>query len=360
MLLVRGLPLAVVLLAVCGVTGCKRQKPPPRTRIWMGLTHACAMQKSGEVECWGRNDKGQLGDGTLETRLRPAAVALSSVDTAHAAELALGLRHTCLLPPAGAARPGVRCWGDDERGQIGKGLEALTGVTTIRASGDQTCALSDAIRCWGNDRGVHEVAGLAGRATALSMGDGFVCGALADPKVVRCSGTDERGESAGNKPVLVGAAVTMLTSGSKHTCALLDDGAIQCWGKNDQGQLGNGTTVDAPAPAIVHGLPPAVEVKAGSIHTCARLRTNTVACWGDNHAHQLANGTRESSSRPAPVNGLVGVQELAAGGESTCARLTEGHVRCWGNNAFGQLGDGTTTEHDVPMPVKSPLPAAAK
>jgi len=351
----RALAFAAIVLFSCGAAGCKRQKPPPRTRIWMGLAHTCSLQKSGELECWGSNAHGQLGDGTLEARSRPMLVTPSVYSGGPPAELALGARHSCALSAGPSASP--RCWGDDGRGQRGKDLDlgALTGVTIMRAGADQTCVVTDAVRCWGNDRGVHEIGGLVGRATALSVGQDFVCAALAEPKVVRCSGSDAHGKSARNKAILAGTTVTMLTSGLEHTCALLEDGSIRCWGKNDQGQLGNATTDDASEPSIVHGLPAAVEIRAGSMHTCARLRNNTVACWGDNHAHQLANGTRDSSARPAPVNGLVGVQELAAGGESTCARLAEGHVRCWGNNASGQLGDGTTTEHDVPMPVKSPL-----
>jgi alpha-tubulin suppressor-like RCC1 family protein len=185
------------------------------------------------------------------------------------------------------------------------------------------------------------------------VGEKHVCAAFAEPKVVRCSGADDRGQAAGAQPVLAGAAVTALAAGGHHTCAVLEDGGIQCWGGNEVGQLGDGTTTDSRVPVLVHGLPPALDVRAGASHTCARLRNKTVACWGGNAAHQLANGMLASSSKPAPVTGLVGVQELALAGDSACARLADGAVRCWGGNAWGQLGDGTTSAHDVPMPIKA-------
>lgn len=361
--------LALVALAFTaspGVAGCKRHKPPPRARIWVGPSHACSLQKmpagADLVECWGANDAGQLGDGTTTPRALPAAVSNAGAVT----DLALGARHTCALGGGG-----VRCWGDGARGQLGNGLVTsrgtpaapviargapLAGATAVAAGGDRSCALTaEGVRCWGDGSPeATEPDGFHGAASAFAVGRGFVCAAFVEPKAVRCSGADDRGQSAGKQPVAVGAAVAGVTAGERHACVVLQDGSIQCWGANDRGQLGDGTTTDSRVPALVHGLAPAAEVRAGANHTCARLRNNTVACWGDNRAHQLVNGTSTPSSKPLPLPGLVGVVELAAGGDSGCARLvTDGAVRCWGANAFGQLGDGTTEPHDVPMPVKA-------
>lgn len=341
--------------------GCKRHKPPARSRIWLGPAHACAEQKPGELECWGANAAGQLGDRTTHGRTLPGPLAL----TTKAEELALGARHTCALSGGG-----VSCWGDGARGQLGTGLTTsvsaasrpvlaggapLAGATAVAAGGDRTCALTrDGVRCWGDGVSeAKELDGLAGAASLVAVGDAHVCAAFVEPRVVRCAGADDRGQSAGRKPVLSGAAIKGLTAGAHHTCALLEDGSIQCWGENESGQLGDGTTTDSRVPAIVHGLPPAVEVRAGARHSCVRLRTNTVACWGANGTYQLANGTTDASSTPGPVSGLVGVQELALAGDGACARLTDGGVRCWGGNAWGQLGDGTTMAHPVPMPIKA-------
>ena len=357
---------AAALASVALVAGCKRHKPPPRVRIWMGAAHACSLQKNGELECWGRNDAGQLGDRTTTTRALPAPVLeVGKVD-----DVAIGARHTCALSGGG-----VRCWGDGARGQLGTGLTSalsaptvpviakgapLSGVTAIAAGGDRTCALTaDGVRCWGD--GVveaEEPAGFRGVATRLAVGGSpgegsFACAAFAEPKTVRCVGSDQRGQSAAHQPIVTGATIAGITAGATHACVVLDNGDVQCWGANDHGQLGDGTHNDARIPALVH-MPSAVEVRAGAIYTCARLRNNTIACWGDNRAHQLVNGTSDPSSTPAPVPGLVGVQELSLGGDSGCARLLDdGAVRCWGANAFGQLGDGSTQAHDVPMPVKA-------
>jgi alpha-tubulin suppressor-like RCC1 family protein len=365
---------ALAAAAMLAGAGCKKHKPPPRVRIWMGASHACSLQKTGDLECWGRNDAGQLGDRTTITRALPAPVLNAGAGKVE--DLAIGTAHTCALSGGG-----VRCWGEGARGQLGTGLTSalsaptvpviaaisagaksapLAGVTAIAAGGDRSCALTaDGVRCWGD--GVVEAVepeGFRGVATKLAVGGGpgegsFACAAFAEPKTVRCVGSDERGQSAGHQPILTATTVVGITAGSKHACVVLDNGDVQCWGANDHGQLGDGTHNDARIPALVH-MPPAVEVRAGAIYTCARLRNNTVACWGDNRAHQLVNGTSDPSSAPAPVPGLVGVQELSLGGDSGCARLLDdGAVRCWGANAFGQLGDGTTQAHDVPMPVKA-------
>lgn len=359
----------VVVLAAGALVGCKRHKPPARARVWLGPSHACSLQKTSlELECWGENGAGQLGDRTTTSRGLPSPVDVTGLLGA-VTDVAIGARHTCAL-----AGGGVRCWGDGARGQLGTGLTSslsapsvpaiasgapLAGVTSIAAGGERTCALvADGVRCWGD--GVPEAQlpeGFRGPATQLSVGVGFACAAFSEPRAVRCSGADDRGQSAAKQPVLTGAAVVGMSAGAKHACVVLEDGSVQCWGANDFGQLGDGTTTDSRVPALVQGLPPAAEVKAGATHTCARLRNKTVACWGDNRAHQLVNGTSQPSSKPLPVQGLMSVVELAVAGDSGCVRMTEGEVRCWGANASGQLGDGSTVAHDVPMPLKAAPPA---
>ena len=359
--------LLVASVAGGTVLGCKKHKPPPRVRVWLGPSHACSLQKNGELECWGKNDAGQLGDRTTTTRALPGPVqSAGKID-----DLALGASHTCAL-----AAGGVRCWGDGTRGQLGTGLTSalsaptvpvvahgapLAGVTAIAAGSDRSCALTpDGVRCWGDGvvdavepEGFHGVATEVAVGGLPAGGDGFVCAAFGEPKAVRCVGSDDRGQSAGHQPILAGLTVAGITAGAKHACVVLDNGDVECWGANDHGQLGDGTHNDARVPALVH-MPGAVEVHAGATYTCARLRNNTIACWGDNREHQLVSGTSEPSSTPAPVPGLVGVQELAIAGDSGCARLLDdGAVRCWGANTFGQLGDGTAQPHDVPMPVRA-------
>lgn len=343
----RGLTLGLLVMLV-GSAGCKRHKPPPRARIWLGPSHACATQKaSGELECWGANGSGQLGDGTALGRTLPGPVSLSEKPL----ELALGGRHTCALLALG----NVRCWGVAPIAPVTFGGAPLIGATAIAAGDDRTCVLApDGVRCWADDTAsAGEPPGMQGRATFLAASAQHECASFVAPKAVRCAGEDDRGQAAGRLPVLANATILGLAAGKKHTCAVLEDGTVQCWGANEAGQLGDGTTRDSRVPALVNGLPPAVEVRAGASFTCARLRNNTVACWGANDAYQLANGTTSASSRPAPITGIVGARELAIAGDSACARLTDGSVRCWGANDTAQLGDGTTSAHAVPMPVKA-------
>lgn len=359
--------LAVALALTGAITGCKRHKPPARSRVWMGAAHTCSMHKTGELECWGNNDAGQLGDGTREPRSLPTPVtapaAFAAAPAAPAAanapkvdEMALGAHHTCALS-AGA----VRCWGSAASAPAKTPLPLPPGITAIAASGDRTCVLAPTgIRCWDERRPApYQPDLLTGPATALAIGGDTVCAALTEARAVRCAGPPELPVTGQGKPMFAGASVTALTVGSRHACVALGDGTIQCWGANDKGQLGDGTTTDSATPVLVHGVLPAASVHAGTNHTCARLRNNTVACWGDNAASQLANGTTTPSSRPTPVQGLTGVAELAVGGDAACARFADGGVRCWGANAFGQLGDGSTVAHNVPMAVRSPAASAS-
>jgi alpha-tubulin suppressor-like RCC1 family protein len=328
----------VLTIAIAiALAGCKRQKPPAMMRVWLGPFHGCATLKSGALECWGANDVGQLGDGTKTQSTFPVHATLA---TTSPEELAIGDRHTC-----GIFAGQVQCWGQGP-------WPAGTAATAIAAAGDRTCVINKegAVRCW--DYAKPEAVapdGITGVASLIAVGGGHICAALTAPaREVRC---------AGDKPILVGATIKGLAAGGRHTCALLEDGSVQCWGKNDRGQLGDGTTTDTIVPVLIHALPPAIEIRAGASHTCARLRNNTVACWGDNQRHQLANGTSEPSARPLPLQGLVGVFELALAGDSACARLAEGGARCWGRNDAGQLGDGTISDHAVPMPIRSPVAA---
>lgn len=132
----------------------------------------------------------------------------------------------------------------------------------------------------------------------------------------------------------------LISVGNLHSCAILDTGEVSCWGGNDNGQLGNGTTTTSTEPVSVSGLSAALQLAAGGSHTCALLHHGTVRCWGLNGNGQLGDGTTDDSLVPVGVSGISDARAVASGGFHSCAVLADGTVKCWGNDGAGQIGDG--------------------
>jgi hypothetical protein len=231
------------------------------------------------------------------------------------------------------------------------------GAIELVSGGGRACALArgEGVTSW--TKGKSDVAKVApleplrARIEHVAVHGAKVCASLSGAGGVRCFEGDAPRES-----VLAGSEVKALAMGAAHACAMLADRSVHCWGKNDAGQLGDGSTRDSMTEAVpVKGLGGALQLEAGDRHTCARLVNETVSCWGANDRHQLADGNTAPSSVPVPLFNVVKVVELAVAGDSGCVRFVrEGELRCWGKNDAGQLGDGSREDHDVPMAVRSP------
>lgn len=309
-----------------------------------GAEHTCAWTHDGGAKCWGRGGMGRLGyadDADVGIVDTPSDHGFIEVG-GPVRQMCAGGAFTCALLDDGD----VRCWGSAGSGQLGLANTEVIGdnehpdevapiqlgdaATSIACGVAHACAVlaSDgAVRCWGDHRN--------GRL-----------GSLVDNEI----GDDEHPDSIA--PVQLGAAAVQLTAGESHTCAVLDDGTVRCWGRAESGRLGNGTTSpdigdnESPdgADNVVTLQAPALQVAAGQAHTCARLTGGALQCWGDNAAGQLGSGDTQDIGDAAPLDDgdVVAsggtVVAVAAAPLHTCALLQNGELRCWGDGADGRLG----------------------
>lgn len=314
-----------------------------------GGAHTCALLSDGTVRCWGLNSSGQLGDATTSSAAAPVAVS----GIANAAAISAGSSHTCALLGSGA----VLCWGRNRSGQLGDGTTSdssspvqVSGISTaasITAGGSHTCArlVDGTVRCWGSSS--FDQLG----NTGISTGQ----------------------RSATPVEVTNLSSVASLEAGTNHTCATLASGEARCWGDNSRGQLGAAWTLISVFPVVafttsrvpvaVTNVTSATSITAGGSHSCALLSDNTLRCWGENESGQLGNGSFVGLTPPGPGTagtatvvpvsplGLSAVTGVSAGLFHTCARLSGGVVSCWGANTSGQLGDSTGLSSAIPVNV---------
>jgi alpha-tubulin suppressor-like RCC1 family protein len=350
-------------------------------QIAAGGEFVCALTLAREIKCWGNNTVGQLGLGDTVKRGDDANemgdslpfVDIDSANTTTAIEA--GSTHACAIFGEGE----LKCWGGNSRGQLGLGDMANRGnnsgemgvdlpvvdvapgllVRQVALGGEHTCARLDdgSVKCWGhNDQG------------QLGLGD----------EVDRGSGPGQMGTALPFVDLGPGRTARKITAGLNHTCAILDDGSVKCWGDNFAGQLGQGYTFDRGnsqyemgnwLSAINLGTGrTAVKIDAGNDHTCALLDDDSVKCWGANGDGELGLGDQNArgdnsgemgNQLPAVLVGVtfVPVSKLSAGGFHNCA-IMGSVLRCWGSNPTGQLGLGDNDSRgDDPLEMGLSLPA---
>lgn len=304
-------------------TGCCRV-----TAAAAGTEHTCALAGGG-LKCWGANDQGQLGrtggaTGGISTPVDVEGL-LSGVTGVGA-----GVAHTCAV-----VQGALSCWGANDQGQLGRG--------TTGSSSDVPTPVATSLS------GV----------TAIALGDQHSC-ALAGG-AVWCWGANDRGQLAGlpatPTPTAVPAlasGVTLLASGLDHVCAV-QGGDVLCWGSNSRGQLGTGASGGSSPTPTALGLSNVVALALGDEHSCALSQpagtAPTLRCWGDNRSGQLGlpGGSTVGTPTPVPIgNGRPTL--VAAGTSHTCiAQPDSGGMLCFGDNSRGQLGVASGSG-PVPLP----------
>lgn len=331
------------------------------TTLAAGLHHTCALLNNQTIQCWGWNRSGELGNGTTTDSLAP----VTTIGVTNATALAAGGWHTCAL----LSNHTVSCWGDTQDGTDNTPtiVSGITNATAVGVGMFHSCILlaDHTIKCWGHDFNSSgllgsgtdildsfvpvQVAGITD-AAVLEVGTSHTCTVLANQRV-KCWGSNYRGQIDPNSPEYERTPVTVssitnasatITTGIDHTCALLTDGTIKCWGSNNYGQLGNGTTTDSLVPVTVSGISTATALVTTEWRNCALLANQTVACWGADW-WTPTNGNTILSLTPVIVSGITNATALTISYSHACALLADQTVSCWGTNDRGQLGNGAKT-----------------
>lgn len=300
----------------------------PQAKVSVGMSHACALTKEGTVFCWGNNDHGQLGIGTFGGfQKEPRAVSFDKKFI----DVSVGRYHSCGL----AMDRSLWCWGGNDRGQAGTGVEKTykspvqVGVdknwTAVYAGGLNTCALKTdgSLWCWGNNE-----SGQTG---------------------------DVSGAAFNNTPHKVAGTFETAAVGGDHTCATKPEGSLWCWGYNLSGELGIGYQsswenpfVSTPTPVTSPETLGWLKVAAGLGQTCAIRENNTLWCWGSDDILSSGYSITSGDFIPKQVSRDRNLISVAVGGsEHTahgCVLNDRDKLFCWGVDDFGQVGDGGTFE----------------
>ena len=308
--------------------------------------HACGGDSGGQrVRCWGRASFDQLGFGTFGAVAGPNSFEPTKYPNP-SREISVGNDHSCAI-----TIQGLQCWGRGIFGQLGTGaatapnlgapsvVVGLPNAGRVASGGRHNCAQSgQEIHCWGYGRDGQ-------------LGNGSSAANSGTPVPVPGLPLAQSAEGIG--------------SGEAHSCAIF--ASVYCWGRNDFGQLGNGSQVNSSTPQAVIGLPSVVEVVGGQSHTCAIAGAGQVYCWGSDAFGQLGNGSGGASLTPVAVAlpAGQGALSLMAGAHHTCAVLAPvgtfagGTVWCWGRRVHGQVGGAQSLPNQQsPAPVPGILDAA--
>jgi alpha-tubulin suppressor-like RCC1 family protein len=292
--------------------------------------NACALSTSGGMKCWGADHRGQLGNASGVSS--STAIQVTGLTTGVKA-MAGGEEFTCALMNNGE----VKCWGNtyidvdndgiDDSGNTPTTISGIPqDIVSISAGGGKyACVLSatSGVWCWGQN-------------SSGQLGDGSTVDRFVPVQITALP-----------------SSIRSLSTAQNHSCAVTSTGGVKCWGSNTFGKLGDGTTNNSNIPVSVLGLTgPAISVSTGYYHSCALLVSGAVQCWGWNFGGQLGDGTNNDSNVAVTVQGLPStVEVVTTGSRNSCALLTNGDLKCWGDNTYGQVGDGSSSDRPLPVSV---------
>jgi len=312
-------------------------------KISTGAYHSCVITKDTRLlKCWGNNSNGQLGDNTTIDRLKPKTINLGNnvYGPVYATQVALGWFHTCVI----TSNRLLKCWGRNDYGQLGDGTSDDRYIPTtinlgydvypkqISSDGYHTCVITsnDLLKCWGDnsngqlgDNTINTINSYTPKTinlgwrvipTQLSLGGYHTC-VITSGDSLKCWGNNVYGQlgdgtkSNRNTPKTVNlgwwVAPTHLSLGGYHTCVITSDDSLKCWGSNEYGQLGDGTKINRNTPKTINldfrwGATP-THVSLGGHHTCIITSSKLGKCWGSNVYGQLGDGTRIDRKEPQNV-----------------------------------------------------------
>lgn len=363
------------LLAVLAAVAALPARAQSAGEIGGGDSHTCAVLSGGTLKCWGHQEYNQLAIGRYE-------VVVATPETvpgiSNAVAVTGGYQFTCVLLSTGQ----VKCFGYNRWGQTGQlygcafadggGDCALVGgvddAIDVAAGGSHACAVREGggVQCWGiNNHGqlgqaspgdtpsAIDVPGITD-AFAVAAGSSHTC-VLVGAGAVKCFGRNHMGQlgtgAASADPGVstpsdvVGITdATAIAAGDAHTCVLLGDGTMRCWGHEPELGIGDTPLVEYVATPVSPGLAGIVEITVAGLASCGRDGDGAMHCFGDNYFGQVSGDgvNRDDRLTPTTVPGIAGASDIFTSGGHTCARVSEEplNLKCWGSGNRGQLGDG--------------------
>lgn len=348
------------------------------SRILASSTNSCGISTDGTPYCWGYTLL--AGDGSSDSEPTPVMVAGGQTF----ANISAGDGFTC----AATGTPDTFCWGLNTEGQLGIGEDSTLFEPTqaqiadvdleeVHSGGSFACGLASGgtAYCWGdNDQGqlgtgtndssyVPVEVDAAFTFSAIAVGTDHACGIRASNGDAYCWGDNNYGQLGDGtttdrtSPTAVtgGHTFAAIAGGARHTCGLASTGTTYCWGDNFEGQIGDGTNTDRTSPTTVAGGLGFVDVTTGDLHSCGWTLGNLAYCWGANGNGQLGDGTTTDRNEPVAVSGGVSFDMVDGGGQHTCGVGTGGTAYCWGDGVQGQIGNGSTANQSAPTPIQGGL-----